>query len=340
MRAPQHAASASVGMGELAVARAPGMLEIRGLGSCIALALHDPLQRLAGLAHVVIPHPLPNAPPAPAWAATSAVPALLQAIEREGGRATRLVARLAGGASMFPGIRKGYDVGRENAGVVEALLQSYGIPILSRQVGGRASRSVFLHAEDGRFDVRTAAVPARARHPRGADPQEAVRVILEAVAAPLSDLLQRPIDLETQGRYDLTPAEAVAFLGPRTRMRWSRLAYAGPGGAAAMHVAIPDAHARRVDEELRGRLGGGGEEGAAIDEALNIMLSHGLTALAQLRGATLRPEGMRLGQGGARELVAAASRGPDAPLRVAHGRLHLEGAFHGAEIALVGDDLP
>jgi chemotaxis protein CheD len=327
-------------MGELAVAKAPDTLEIRGLGSCIALAIHDPLQRLAGLAHIVIPRPLPSAPPEPAWAATTAVPALLDAVQMQGGRTGRLVARIAGGATMFPGIRKGYDVGRENADVVEALLQAYRIPILSRQVGGRASRSVFLHAEDGRFDVRTTAFTPQASRPAGVDPIESVRTLLESVAAPLSDILQRPIAVDAAGRYDLAPAEAVAFLGAGARLRWGRLAYASRDGRATLHAALPEDHARRLDEELRGRLPDAGEEGAAIDEALNIMLSHGLTALSRLRGETLRPEALLLGEGTARELVASLSKGPAAPVRVAHARLHLEGAFHGAEMALVGDHVP
>ena len=331
----------SVGMGELRVVRAPEHLEIRGLGSCIAVALHDPLQRLAGLAHVVIPRRLPNVPPAAAWAATDAVPALLAAMEAEGARATRIVARLAGGASMFPGPAKGFEVGVENANVVEALLREHGIPVLSRQIGGHASRSVRLDAENGRLDVRALDGPvARSRRAEGADPTEAARILLEAAVAPLSDLLQRPVAVEASGRHDLTGPEAAAFLGPKTAMRWSRLAYAGPEGPGELHLVIPDLHARRVDDELRARLDEPAGEGSAVDEVLNIMATHALTALARMRDATLRPEGLATRRALTPHLVRALRLDPGTSVRVAHARLHVEGAFHGADLALLGMSLP
>lgn len=329
-----------VGMGAIAVTRAPGTLEIRGLGSCIALALHDPLQRLAGLAHVVIPRPLPTAPPAIAWAATTAVPALLEAMERQGGRTGRLVARIAGGSTMFPGPKKGYEVGPENADIVEALLHAYKIPILSRQVGGRESRSVTLHAEDGRLDVRTVApTPRRRARAEGTDPGEGVRILLESIASPLSDILQRPVVVEAAGRYDLTQPETIDFLGT-SEMRWSRTRFTSPQGAESLHLAIPELHAERIDEELRQRLPEGVDPGAAIDEVLNIMLTHGVTALARLRAATLRSTSMDLHRGTTRELVASLGANPAAKVRVAHARIHLEGSFRGAEMALLGGAIP
>lgn len=331
----------SVGMGEMRVVRSPEHLEIRGLGSCIAVALHDPLQRLGGLAHVVIPRRLPNVPPAPAWAATDAVPALLAAMEAEGARATRIVARIAGGASMFPGPSKGFEVGVENANVVETLLRERGIPLLSRQVGGHASRSVRLDAENGRLDVRALDRQAsRLRRATGQDPTEAARILLEAAAAPLSDLLQRPVAVEASGRHDLTAPEAVAFLGPGTSMRWSRLGYGGSAGPGEVHLVVPDLHARRVDDELRARLDEPPSEGSAVDEVLNIMATHVLTALARLWNATLRPEALETRRALTPQVVRALQLEPGASVRVAHARLHVEGAFHGADLALLGRDLP
>ena len=329
-----------VGMGELAVAKAPGALEIRGLGSCIALALYDPLQRLAGLAHVVIPRALPNAPPARAWSAPDAVPALIGAMQESGARMGRLVARLAGGSSMFPGIHKGYEVGRANAEAVEAILRRHRIPVLSRQVGGHFSRHVRLHADDGRLDVRSTDLDLAGPRRVGEDPTDAVRTLLQAVAAPLSDMLQRPVVVETAGRHQLDGPQTRAFLGEDAEMRWSQVTYLAGEGLSRLTLALPDAHARRLDEELRSRLSPPVQEDAAIEEVLNIMLSHGLTALSKMQGPPYRPQALVPGRGATRALVAALGLRRGAQTRLAHARMHVEGAFRGAELALLGDGLP
>lgn len=329
-----------VGMGELKVAKVPECLEIRGLGSCIALALYDPFQRLAGLAHVVIPRPLANAPPAPAWAATEAVPRLIDALEEQGGRANRLLARMAGGSSMFPGITKGYEVGRENADVVEALLRARGIPVVSRQVGGHLSRSVRLWADTGRFDVDAIRVATARAWPGSRDPTEAARTLLESAARPLSDLLQRPVAVDESGRYDLAARDAVAFLGPRTRMRWSRLAYDTREGPEELHLVVPDLHARRIDEELRARLAEPGEEGSAIDEVLNIMLSHALTALSKMQRETFPPRSLVTRSGSTQDVLDSVGLGERDVVPVVHARMHLHGAWRGADLAVIGRGLP
>ncbi|HWH08455.1 MAG TPA: chemotaxis protein CheD, partial [Candidatus Thermoplasmatota archaeon] len=261
--------------------------------------------------------------------------------EAQGARATRLVARIAGGAAMFPGPFKGYEVGRANADVVEALLREMGIPLLSRQVGGHASRSVRLHADDGRLEVRAVdGLGLRPPRRRADDPEEAARLLLEAAAAPLSDLLHRPVVVEPSGLHDLGAAEAVAFLGPRTAMRWSRLLYAGPDGQDEVHVVIPDLHATRVDAELRARLDEPPAEGTAVDEVLNIMATHVLTALARMRRATLRPEALATRRALTPDIVDALRLGPGGSVRVAHARLHMEGAFRGVDLAVLGRALP
>lgn len=327
-------------MGELKVARSPDSLEIRGLGSCIALALYDPLQRIAGLAHVVIPRPLENAPPTPGWAATDAVPALIEMLERHGARASRLIARLAGGASMFPGNIKGFEVGRENADVVERLLLDRRIPVLSRQVGGHASRRVRLHADTGRFEVESISTQPMRPRPRREDPTEVARTLLEAAVAPLSDILQRPVAVDSTGRHELAGAEIVSFLGRRTPLRWSQLAYVSAAGADQLHLVIPDIHAHRIDAELRARLDDAGEEGSAVTEVLNIMLSHVLTALAKMQNRTLRPESLTTHRGTTPDVVESLGPVEDDMIAVAHARIHLQDAFRGAELALLARRLP
>ena len=73
-----------------------------GLGSCVAILLHDAEARVGGLAHVLLPEPaLSRDQGNHSKFATTAVPALVQEMARLGARPGRLKARLVGGAAMF-----------------------------------------------------------------------------------------------------------------------------------------------------------------------------------------------------------------------------------------------
>src|SRR5690349_20437375 len=90
-----------VGLGELHVLR-EGELVAYSLGSCVAICLYDPLVKVAGMAHVVLPAvPEKGAGTAPGKFADTAVPALLTAMEKAGAATTRLQCRLAGGAAVL-----------------------------------------------------------------------------------------------------------------------------------------------------------------------------------------------------------------------------------------------
>ena len=85
-----------------AVGGSGDVLVTLGLGSCVAIMLHDRQVKVGGLAHVLLPEPaLARDRDNFAKFATTAVPMLMEELEALGARARRLEARLAGGASMF-----------------------------------------------------------------------------------------------------------------------------------------------------------------------------------------------------------------------------------------------
>jgi chemotaxis protein CheD len=148
-------AETMVRMGELAFSSCAGdTLVSLGLGSCIGLALVDRRSAVAGLAHVVLPAAEGRAEAAGKFADT-AVPALLDAVVRAGGRRTRLEAVLVGGASMFAFGGAGLDIGRRNDAAVRAELAKLRIPVAAADTGGTRGRTVRVHVE-------TCAVTAKA----------------------------------------------------------------------------------------------------------------------------------------------------------------------------------
>ncbi len=151
----------AVGLGEVAATRADASesLVAHGLGSCIALCMFDPITRVAGLAHVVLPGNDPaNAPNAKY--AGSVLPALLGAMVNVGGAADarRYHARLVGGAHVLAigGAGSLPRIGDKNTEAVKAVLAAASVPVMAEDVGGGKGRTVWFHPRDGgKVRVRT-----------------------------------------------------------------------------------------------------------------------------------------------------------------------------------------
>jgi chemotaxis protein CheD len=129
-----------------------------GLGSCVAIMLHDAGARLGAMAHILLPsrslaRDRDNAAKFP----ETAVPFLVQRLLAAGGDRHRLVAKLAGGASMFatlmtPGT---VQMGERNIAACRAALRDAAIPVAGEAVGGERGRSVRFFPSDGRVESRT-----------------------------------------------------------------------------------------------------------------------------------------------------------------------------------------
>jgi chemotaxis protein CheD len=139
-------------VGEIAVQPAPGVLATLGLGSCVAIVLHDPVARVGAMAHVLLPAP----PPAGddnrggRYAATAPA-ALLGEMAGLGASASRLRACLVGGAAMFtnllaPGT---IQVGQRNLVAAREALRSLGIEVAAEASGGGHGRNVTLDTATG-----------------------------------------------------------------------------------------------------------------------------------------------------------------------------------------------
>ena len=148
-----------VQVADWAVGRGDTLITTLGLGSCVAIAIHDPLTLVGGLAHVLLPERAASRAVAnPAKFAESAVPMLLDEMAALGaGPASRLVAKLAGGASMFAALLQsgGLNVGERNVVAARAALGRAGVRVAAEDTGGEHGRSIYFHLNDGRVEVRS-----------------------------------------------------------------------------------------------------------------------------------------------------------------------------------------
>ncbi|HEY0971351.1 MAG TPA: chemotaxis protein CheD [Gemmatimonadales bacterium] len=145
-----------VGLADHAVAR-EGVIVTLGLGSCVAIVLHDARARVGGLAHVLLPDPsLSRDGTNDARFPCTAVPLLLSEMRRLGTR-DGVTARLVGGASMFRSIlaSTGLNVGERNVVAARLALEAAGVPLLAEDVGGEHGRSVVFDVASGRVTVRS-----------------------------------------------------------------------------------------------------------------------------------------------------------------------------------------
>jgi len=151
-------ATLTIGIAEQVVSRAPDRLVTLGLGSCVGLVLYDPVTKIGGMVHIM----LPCAPQGMAGInkfkfADTAVPELIRLVTHAGASRHTLQAKLAGGAHMFNNsyLTDVMSIGKRNVDVCLEQLQAHRIPVAAQDTGGIAGRSIEFNCEDGMLQVRT-----------------------------------------------------------------------------------------------------------------------------------------------------------------------------------------
>ncbi|SPF51453.1 putative chemoreceptor glutamine deamidase CheD [Candidatus Desulfosporosinus infrequens] len=147
----------NVGMADYKTARSPDILLTAGLGSCIGICIHDPLLKVGGMAHIMLPSAVGSLGGNPAKYADTALVLLLKEIVGMGANNSRLRAKIAGGAQMFsfPGKPPVLKIGERNAVAVEQELKRNGIPLLVSDVGGSFGRTIHFDVGTGELHIRT-----------------------------------------------------------------------------------------------------------------------------------------------------------------------------------------
>lgn len=143
----------SVGMGEMKVSRAPDMLAVYGIGSCVIVSLYDKKSKIGGMSHVMLPDSTGIAKEELNLSkfADTAVPALHKLMSKEEGiYKTSIWAKIVGGAEMFPPTEDFQNnIGRDNIDAVKSALTKLRVPMIATDVGGKKGRSVELDLETG-----------------------------------------------------------------------------------------------------------------------------------------------------------------------------------------------
>lgn len=126
------------------------------LGSCIAVAIHDPVAGVGGMLHYMLPESAISPTKAgenPYMFADTGIPLLFRRAYGCGAEKRRLVVRVAGGAQVMDS-QGVFNIGKRNYLALRKILWKAGVLVQAEEVGGNHSRTVRLEVGSGRFWLR------------------------------------------------------------------------------------------------------------------------------------------------------------------------------------------
>lgn len=153
-----------VGIADLNVVKSPDMITTIGLGSCVGIAIRDEQTKIGGLVHVMLPSSKEvKSNENKAKFADTGIPELVSRLEKMGCVKRRMVAKIAGGATMFAFQSKTElsGIGDRNVAATKATLKALGIPIKAEDTGANYGRTVVFNPENGDYEIKAVGKPAK-----------------------------------------------------------------------------------------------------------------------------------------------------------------------------------
>lgn len=137
------------------IASAEPLTVVTILGSCVSACVWDPVLRIGGLNHFMLPGPGP-ADAANGRYAAGAFDELLLRLFTAGADPRRLQAKLFGGGCILaaPGRAPGTDLGAKNIAAARERLAHEQIPVVAEDVGGSRGRKLIFRTDDGTAHVK------------------------------------------------------------------------------------------------------------------------------------------------------------------------------------------
>jgi chemotaxis receptor (MCP) glutamine deamidase CheD len=124
------------------------------LGSCVAACLYDPVAKIGGMNHFLLPSSSTAEQIDRQRFGIHAMETLINALMKLGADRTQLKAKLFGGGNVLPNITRHPTVGEQNASFAEEFLRKEHIELVSSRLGGETGVEVRFHPHSGRAFVR------------------------------------------------------------------------------------------------------------------------------------------------------------------------------------------
>lgn len=146
-----------VGVGDMKVSNDPNaVLATYSLGSCIGVGVYDPVAKVAGLLHYMLPESSLDAAKArknPFMFGDIGIPTLFKETYRYGAKKSRLKVMVVGGAQILD--QNGlFNIGKRNHTLLRKMLWKNNVMVDFEEVGGSVNRTVKLAVKDGAAWIR------------------------------------------------------------------------------------------------------------------------------------------------------------------------------------------
>jgi len=144
-----------VGVADMKLSNQRGdILVTHALGSCLGITLHDPVACVGGLLHAMLPSSdggsAEKVANNPYMYVDRGLVLLFKQAYAMGAVKSRVVVKVAGGASLQQGGQDYFAIGKRNFLAVRKLLWQNGVMLASEDVGGSIARTLFLEVGTGR----------------------------------------------------------------------------------------------------------------------------------------------------------------------------------------------
>lgn len=150
-----------IGMAEMAVsADVNDELITYALGSCLGIAIYDPIAKVGGMLHVMLPESKVDRDKArmrPLMFIDTGVPLLFKKAYALGAQKSRLIVKVAGGASVRSSktTRDSFRIGARNITSLKQLMWRNKVLVKRQDVGGDYPRTMSLFIANGDVLIRT-----------------------------------------------------------------------------------------------------------------------------------------------------------------------------------------
>lgn len=142
-----------VGISERSFGCTPGDLVVtHALGSCVGVAIHDPVAKVGGILHYMLPLSsldMAKAKANPFMFGDTGIPAFFQEAYALGAAKDRLRVVIAGGARVIESVQT-LDIGARNVVIARKLFWKNSIMIAAEDVEGNRPRTMFLEIGSGK----------------------------------------------------------------------------------------------------------------------------------------------------------------------------------------------
>ena len=133
------------------------MLITYSLGSCIGVVIHDPIARVGGLLHFMLPDSqidFHKAQSKPFMFADTGIPLLFKEAYKLGAEKNRMTIKVAGGSQIMDESGT-FNIGKRNYMALRKIFWANNVLIKAEAIGGNVNRTLSMEVSSGKIWVKT-----------------------------------------------------------------------------------------------------------------------------------------------------------------------------------------